>query len=164
MADEDTARYEAKREQNRQKGLKSAEMRLKAREQVLTVASTCQPRLTNTDSSKQAPTDSTNNNTNIITKRRLPDEKSKKHEYGEYKNVLLSDDELAKLQAEYPQDYQQRIERLSGYMASKGRSYKSHYATIRNWARKDAPAAEQVQKKTGSQNMTPQQLDEFCFG
>ena len=59
-----------------------------------------------------------------------------KHKYGEYQNVLLTDEEMKKLQAEYP-DWQQRIERLSGYMASKGVKYKSHYATIRNWARKD---------------------------
>lgn len=63
--------------------------------------------------------------------------KEKKHKYGEYKNVLLTDDELEKLQAEYP-DIEERIERLSSYIASTGKSYKSHYATIRNWARKDA--------------------------
>ena len=59
-----------------------------------------------------------------------------KHKYGEYKNVLLTDDELKKLQDEYP-DWHDRIERLSSYVASTGKSYKSHYATIRNWARKD---------------------------
>ena len=63
--------------------------------------------------------------------------KSVKHKYGEYANVLLADAELDKLKAEYP-DYAQRIERLSGYIASTGKKYKSHYATIRNWARKDA--------------------------
>jgi hypothetical protein len=60
-----------------------------------------------------------------------------KHKYGEYKNVLLTDDELDKLKSEYP-DWEARIERLSSYIASKGTKYKSHYATIRNWARKDA--------------------------
>lgn len=59
-----------------------------------------------------------------------------KHKYGEYENVLLTDDELEKLKAEYP-DWQERIERLSSYVASTGKAYKSHYATIRNWARKD---------------------------
>ena len=60
-----------------------------------------------------------------------------KHKYGEYKNVLLTDDEIEKLKDEYP-DWQERIERLSCYVASTGKKYKSHYATIRNWARKDA--------------------------
>lgn len=63
--------------------------------------------------------------------------RSPKHKYGEYNNVLLTDEELEKLKTEYS-DYQDRIERLSSYVASTGKSYKSHYATIRNWARKDA--------------------------
>lgn len=59
-----------------------------------------------------------------------------KHKHGEYNNVLLTDEELEKLQSEYP-DWKDRIERLSSYVASTGKSYKSHYATIRNWARND---------------------------
>lgn len=59
-----------------------------------------------------------------------------KHKYGEYANVLLTDEELDKLKSDYP-DWEERIERLSSYVASTGKSYKSHYATIRNWARKD---------------------------
>ena len=59
-----------------------------------------------------------------------------RHQYGQYKNVLLSDDEMSKLQSEFP-DWEQRIERLSEYIASKGAKYKSHLATIRSWARKD---------------------------
>ena len=50
--------------------------------------------------------------------------------------MLLTDDELQKLKTEYS-DYEERIERLSSYVASKGTKYKSHYATIRNWARKE---------------------------
>lgn len=76
-----------------------------------------------------------------------------KHKYGEYNNVLLTDEELEKLKAEYP-DYLQKIENLSNYIASKGNKYKSHYATIRNWARKDA---EQGKAK----NTKAQELDNF---
>jgi predicted phage replisome organizer len=78
-----------------------------------------------------------------------------KHKYGEYKNVLLSDDELEKLKAEYP-DYRDRIERLSSYVASTGKSYKSHYATIRNWARKDA-------EKPGRKEMVPSWMKKNQF-
>lgn len=67
------------------------------------------------------------------------DNKETRHKYGEYKNVLLSDTDLEKLKAEFPNDYEERIERLSAYMASKGAKYKNHLATIRNWAKKDAP-------------------------
>lgn len=60
-----------------------------------------------------------------------------KHKYGEYENVLLSDEDSQKLISEFPNDYQDRIERLSGYIASTGKSYKNHLATIRNWAKSD---------------------------
>ena len=73
--------------------------------------------------------------------------KTVRHKYGEYKNVLLSDSDLEKLKAEYPTDYQERIERLSSYMESTGKSYKNHLATIRNWARKDATAPQGNSKK-----------------
>ena len=59
-----------------------------------------------------------------------------KHKYGEYNNVLLTDEEMEKLKTEYS-DVDERIERLSSYVASTGKTYKSHYATIRNWARND---------------------------
>ena len=62
--------------------------------------------------------------------------KSPKHKYGEYNNVLLTDEELNKLKAEFP-DWEDRIERLSEYIAQKGNKYKNHYVTIKVWARKD---------------------------
>lgn len=58
--------------------------------------------------------------------------------YGLYQNVRLSEEELGKLKAEFPSDYQQRIERLSEYIASTGKRYKNHMATIRSWAHRDA--------------------------
>lgn len=58
-----------------------------------------------------------------------------RHKYGEYKNVLLTDADVEKLKNEFPNDWDKRIERLSAYMASTGKSYKNHLATIRNWAR-----------------------------
>ena len=67
------------------------------------------------------------------------EKKEPRHRYGAYENVLLSDDDLAKLKAEFPSDYKQRIERLSEYMASRGKTYRNHLATIRSWARRDSP-------------------------
>lgn len=87
------------------------------------------------------------------SKREKTPPKETKHKYGEYNNVLLTDTELEKLKAEYT-DYEARIDRLSGYIESKGAKYKSHYATIRNWARKDA---EQGKVK----NTKAQELDNF---
>lgn len=85
--------------------------------------------------------------------------KSPRHKHGEYQNVLLSDDDLEKLKAEFPADWAQRIQRLSEYMASSGKSYKNHLATIRNWARRDKPAAKAAAKSAGEQDMTD--LDKY---
>lgn len=63
-----------------------------------------------------------------------------RHQHGAYKNVLLTDEEYEKLKKEFA-DYEQRIERLSEYMASTGKTYKSHLATIRSWARRDKKQA-----------------------
>jgi len=80
-------------------------------------------------------------NTNLPNTERTKYEKKKEpcHRYGRYENVLLSDAEMEKLKAEFPGDYSQRIERLSEYMASTGKSYKSHLATIRSWSRRETP-------------------------
>ena len=64
-------------------------------------------------------------------------QKPTRHKYGFYKNVLLTDEDMEKLKAEFPTDWQERIDRLSEYIASTGKSYKNHLATIRSWARKD---------------------------
>lgn len=66
-----------------------------------------------------------------------PKVKAIRHKYGEYQNVLLTDEDYAKLKAEFPTEYEALIERLSAYMASTGRAYKNHLATMRNWARRD---------------------------
>ena len=81
--------------------------------------------------------------------------KESRHKYGAYNNVLLSDTDLEKLKAELP-DYEERIERLSEYIASTGKSYKNHLATIRSWARKD--------KQTKSYGRTAEEKnDGYCF-
>ena len=58
--------------------------------------------------------------------------------YGRYQNVFLTDEELADLQASFPTVWGQYIEKLSEYMASTGKRYRSHAATIRRWAGEDA--------------------------
>ena len=72
--------------------------------------------------------------------------KSTRHKYGQYQNVLLTDDDYETLQIEFPHDYSDRIERLSAYMASTGKKYKNHLATIRNWSRNDKPQSRDARK------------------
>lgn len=72
-----------------------------------------------------------------------------RHKYGQYNNVLLSDSDMEKLKAEFPEDFENRIERLSEYIASTGKKYKNHLATIRNWARRDGKGGKQGAKHGG---------------
>ena len=105
------------------------------------VKETCQPSKENLSTpSKENFTDNItvfNNTNNIKEINKEKSEKPKRHRYGEYKNVLLSDDEFNKLKTEFPDDWQKRIENLDGYIEIKGAKYKNHLATIRVWARKD---------------------------
>ena len=57
--------------------------------------------------------------------------------FGRYENVFLSKKELAELQEELPGKWEYYIDRLSGYIASSGKKYKNHAATIRRWAADD---------------------------
>ena len=84
-----------------------------------------------------------------------------KHKYGEYSNVLLTDTELEKLKDEF-HDWQERIERLSSYMASTGKPYKNHLATIRNWAKKDREQTPQtIKQPIYNKQSKAEELDEF---
>ena len=58
--------------------------------------------------------------------------------FGRYQNVFLSAGELSELQADFPTVWQEYIERLSEYMASTGKTYKNHAATIRRWVAEDS--------------------------
>lgn len=85
--------------------------------------------------------------TNESSTNKSSTKKETRHKYGEYSNVLLTDSDMQKLQAEFPADWEERIERLSSYMASSGKSYKNHLATIRNWARKDGQRSSQQPRR-----------------
>jgi predicted phage replisome organizer len=71
-----------------------------------------------------------------------------RHKYGEYKNVLLSDDDLDKLKAKFPIDWEERIENLSEGIELKGYKYKNHYLAICKWAKNDKPVKEQPKQQS----------------
>ena len=60
-----------------------------------------------------------------------------KEKFGEFENVFLSADEFQKLKSKLGAETESYIERLSSYIASSGKKYKSHYATILSWTQKD---------------------------
>ena len=59
-----------------------------------------------------------------------------KEKFGEFENVFLSSDEFQKLKSKLGTETESYIERLSSYIASSGKKYKSHYATILSWTQK----------------------------
>lgn len=61
---------------------------------------------------------------------------------GAFQNVLLLENELEDLKKSVP-NWLEYIERLSSYMASTGRKYQNHAATIKSWAMKDKPITRQ---------------------
>ena len=63
--------------------------------------------------------------------------KEPRHKHGQYQNVLLSDNDLMKLQAEFPSNWQAWIEKVSEYCRSHGKTYADYLAVIRNWARRE---------------------------
>lgn len=70
-----------------------------------------------------------------------------KKAHGEFGNVLLTDDEFAKLQ-EKTQNAWDLITELDQYIESQGKTkkYKSHYATLLNWSRRKAQEAKPQQR------------------
>lgn len=66
--------------------------------------------------------------------------------YGRYENVILSEKELAELKTELPDKWEYYIDRLSVHIASTGKKYNSHAATIFKWAQEDK---EKTDKKSG---------------
>jgi len=60
---------------------------------------------------------------------------------GKYANVSLTDQQLEQLRREFPADWQQRLDRLSEYVAASGKEYRNCLAVLRSWARRDAAEA-----------------------
>ena len=67
--------------------------------------------------------------------------------YGRYNNVFLSDTELDELKAELPDKWEYYLDRLSCHIASTGKQYHSHAATIYKWAQEDAAKGKAAPKQ-----------------
>lgn len=57
--------------------------------------------------------------------------------FGQFRNVLLTQSELDELMSKYPNDCQKKIERLSRYLASTGKHFENHFATLVDWIEQD---------------------------
>ena len=70
-----------------------------------------------------------NSKSNLVDRNKLS--------YGLFNNVSLSEEEYGLLTTKYPSYYEKYINKLSSYMASTGKAYASHYATIISWLERD---------------------------
>lgn len=61
--------------------------------------------------------------------------------YGTFGNVILSAQELKEMKRLWPDDWKYWINRLSEFMASSGKTYQNHYATICLWANREEKEA-----------------------
>ena len=77
---------------------------------------------------------------NIVDmKQKKKEKESVKHKYGEFKHVLLTDNEYKKLEEQYgSSSLEIIITYLDEYLEMKGTKYKSHYMVIRKWGAKAA--------------------------
>lgn len=86
------------------------------------------------------------NDKQLITNKNVKNERNILY-YGEYKNVFFTNEQYQKLLNEFPNDYNERIQRLDDYIQSSGKKYKDCLATIRTWARKEGYVKPSEQKE-----------------
>ena len=122
----------------------------------------------NTDNDNEYDNDNVNVNVNDNVNNNIPASevktstasvKASKHKYGEFKNVLLKDEELQSLKEQY-QNWEELIEYLDQYIEMKGYKAKSHYLCIKNWV------IDAVKKKKINNNKTQNKtaMEEFLNG
>ena len=100
-----------------------------------------------------------NENVNVCISDSDESPRTRKHRYGEFKKVLLTDEEYAKLVRDFGQDdTKAAVMYLDEYITEKGYSSKSHYLAIRRWV---INAVHERQNKAAGSNKTAQELDEF---
>src|SRR5699024_12386533 len=66
---------------------------------------------------------------------------------GLYENVLLSQSELDGLKADLPDKWNYYIDRLYCHIASSGKRYRSHAATIYKWAQRSEEHTSELQSR-----------------
>lgn len=76
-----------------------------------------------------------------------------KAKYGEFQNVSLSDNELQKLKTKFGDSHvAELVDKLSEGIASRGYKYKSHYAAILAWSRRDIESQQTTKSKPLTQH------------
>ena len=88
---------------------------------------------TDTDTDTDTDTEDITLTSNINNNKIYAAKKPQKHKHGEFKHVLLTDDEYSKLCKDYGQDIADKyIQKVDEYCEMKGKSYKNYNLAIRN--------------------------------
>lgn len=84
-----------------------------------------------------------------------------KNSYGEFGNVKMTTAEFEKfVQAVGAERANALIEELSSYLASSGKRYKSHYATLLNWGRRKDKESEPKQRYLTTEEISQRNYEE----
>ncbi len=84
-----------------------------------------------------------------------------KNSYGEFGNVKMTTAEFEKfVQAVGAERANALIEELSSYLASSGKRYKSHYATLLNWGRRKDKESEPKQRYLTTEEISQRNIEE----
>lgn len=79
--------------------------------------------------------------------------------YGRYRNVLLTQKEYDAFCKENPDNGLDVIEKLSAHMASTGRQYQNHHATLEKWTMQDRERKQELQPKNDALNYNQRKDD-----
>ncbi|MBE6991925.1 MAG: hypothetical protein E7430_05030 [Ruminococcaceae bacterium] len=137
--DRNAEKYERIRLINYQNGLKGGRPRKTKETQSVFSEPTATEKNHNYNSSSNSnsnPNSNQNNNYNCEREGEGTKANTPPPPRGLYKNVFLSEEEYNILRSEQP-NIDERIDRLSEYMAVSGKNYVNHLATLRQWARED---------------------------
>lgn len=95
-------------------------------------------------------------------KKEINKEKKEKHKYGQYKNVLLTDDQYEKLKSEYS-DADNLIDFFDAQCEANGYTYKNYYQAIKNWGIKAYEKNKPRNNFTLDEMDVSKQAEEFDF-
>ena len=92
-----------------------------------------------------------------------PAPKVKKHKFGKYKHVLLSDEDIEKLKQDIGEEMTNKtVVFLDEYIEMKGYKAKNHYLAIKKWVIDAVKEQDQKKRRTSEPiNKKAQELDQF---
>lgn len=119
-----------------------------------------------TTSEQRVNNERTHNKNDKECKRMIKNEREDTHApLGRFKNVILKQSELDELKAKFPNDYEAKIERLSRYLESTGKTYRNHFSTLLDWLEKDTANNDKDKKSTSSYDIDKlEQITPLKFG